>query len=85
MRKELVMGAVALLGGLIVACAMVSIALQHNPQGEFLDEQSGKLQIGNALWIFIPWVVVVAMGILILERLAMGAWRLFKLRRTTTG
>lgn len=44
--------------GLVVAVLMLFVAFAHNSQGEFMDMATGKVNIRNALEIFIAWFLV---------------------------
>lgn len=68
--------------GLIVAGAILYIAFQENPQGEFFDTASGKINIGNVLPLFFSAFassILLAAGvivtIMILFRLSKGLTR----------
>lgn len=44
--------------GLVVAAFMLFVAFDHNSQGEFIEMDTGKVNIQNSLEIFISWFLV---------------------------
>jgi hypothetical protein len=47
------------LGLSLVVAALVSFAaFDHNPQGEFVDRDTGKVNVQNTLGIFVSWFLV---------------------------
>ena len=49
--------AVATTLALLVGAAMVYIALQHNPQGEAFDQETGAIHYGYVTALFVSWFV----------------------------
>lgn len=54
-------GVAALAGALIV-----SIALDHNPQGEFFDPVNGEFQLVHLAALFFAWFAVVFLPFLVI-------------------
>lgn len=50
---------VAMLIAAAVASAMLSAGFQHNPQGEFFDMETGRLDWPYAVGIWLSWFVPV--------------------------
>lgn len=44
----------AIVGGLIL-----SIAIQHNPQGEFINNETGVIEIAHSAKLFAAWFLLV--------------------------
>jgi len=61
----------AFLVGAVVGALMLSAAFDHNPQGEFIDQETGEVALLRGVLLFASWfvpafVVVFAFGCLAL-------------------
>lgn len=50
--------ALAFAVGAITGAVFTWIAIQHNPQGEFIDTQTGAAVISNILLVFGSWFIL---------------------------
>ncbi|WP_429229538.1 hypothetical protein [Inquilinus ginsengisoli] len=69
-----------ILGG-IVGGLMVSIAMQHNPQGLYVDTETGRVDYFALSKIFLGWSATVAGAVLFAFFAAGAVCRLLRLRR----
>jgi hypothetical protein len=56
-----ILGVASVLGG-TVGSAMVFIAIQHNPQEEFVSHATGAIDYAGLSAIFLPWFVLIGLA-----------------------
>lgn len=44
--------------GFLIAALILFVAFDHNPQGEFIDTNTGEINIHNTLQVFISWLLL---------------------------
>ena len=71
-------GAIAIAGGILIGLTFVYIAFNDNLHGEYIDQDTGAIQIIRTLGLFFSWTMVGATIVLILEGIA---WWTFCLAR----
>ena len=70
--KKIVILSVCL--GLVFACIIISIAINHNPQGEFIN-YSGEVQIINLLTLFASAFLI---NSVILSIILIAIWGIYR-------
>jgi hypothetical protein len=60
--------------GVIVGVSMLYIAVQHNPQGEFYDQDLHMLVWGSSIALFLSWLVPIAVVVFVVESLVLLFW-----------
>jgi hypothetical protein len=63
MRTWIVVAGAAGTVGSVVGAAMVCIAIQHNPQEEFVSHMTGAINYGGLSAIFLSRLVVVGLAV----------------------
>jgi len=65
--RSVLMLVIAVVAGLIFASAVLSIAFNENPQGEFFDTATGSIHLGNVLPLFFTSFLESALVVCLVE------------------
>jgi len=69
---------IAFVLGLIGGSFFLFFGFQHNPQGEFFEPMTGKIDFGYSFLIFISWFLIIAASSLTLFFVILRSIKFFK-------
>ena len=74
-----ILGSASVIGGAI-ALVMVHVAIRHNPQGEFVNQETGALDYPYLAALFLSWSLLISVAASLVLALAGRAVRALRIR-----